>query len=133
MLQLLHSNSPFTVYSVFQLVLTPCAVERCQDYTFSAAVLHQGILSAVKGMLCEQLLLRIGSYYPSVALVVYTLHVLVKLSLVAIALVARHVLVGEVLADGLFFLLREDLHFKSLLISLLKPWMLLYLFHCDSL
>ena len=72
-------------------------------------------------MLCEQLLLRIGSYYPSVALVVYTLHVLVKLSLVAVALVARPVLVGEVLADGLFFLFREDLHFESLFISLLKP------------
>jgi hypothetical protein len=133
MLQLLHSNSPFTVYSILQLVLTPCAVERCQDYAFSAAVLQQGILSAVKCMLCEQLLLRIGSHYSSITLVVYTLHVLVKLSLVAVALVARHVLVGEILANGLFFLLREDLNFESLLISFLKPWVLLYRFHCDSL
>ena len=111
MLQLLDTNSPFTVNSPFQSILTPCAVERSQDYTLSAAVLHQGILSAVKSMLCKQLLLRIGSHYPSIALIVYALHVLVKLSLITVALVARHVLVGKVLANGLFFLIREDLYF----------------------
>ena len=117
MLQLLIYT--LALLSDFQLVLAPCAVEWCEDNALGAAVLHQCVLSAVKGMFSEQLLFSVGSHYSSVAFIVNALHVLVQLSLVTVAFVAGHVLIGEVLADSLLFLFRENLDLETLFVSFL--------------
>lgn len=128
MLQLLYDN--FT--SFFFVDLTSGAVEGGKDDALGAAILHQSILGAIESMLSEELVFSVSSYDDS-SLIIISSGFSLLMCLVAISLVSCHILVREVLSDGLSFLICENLHLESLFICFLKPSMLFDLLHCDSL